>query len=115
MITNLGLPWAFRILAIVAFVVNGGCSLILRDRNKAVGAKHVPFHLDLFKLPEYWLFLGWGFFSLMSYVIVVFSITDYAQQVGFSASQGSLAAAIFNCKWATSLLLLKQLCIHTRC
>ncbi|KAK0729417.1 major facilitator superfamily domain-containing protein [Apiosordaria backusii] len=96
MITNLGLPWAFRILAILAFVVNGGCSLILRDRNKAVGAKHVPFHLALFKLPEYWLFLGWGFFSLMSYVIVVFSITDYAQQVCFSASQGSLAAAIFN-------------------
>ncbi|KAK4197745.1 major facilitator superfamily domain-containing protein [Triangularia verruculosa] len=96
MISNLGLAWAFRILAIIAFVVNGGCSLILRDRNKAVGARHVPFHLDLFKLPEYWLFLGWGFFSLMSYVIVVFSITDYAQQVGFSASQGSLVAAIFN-------------------
>ncbi|KAK4188347.1 major facilitator superfamily domain-containing protein [Podospora australis] len=96
MITNLGLAWAFRILAILAFVVNGGCSLILRDRNKAVGARHVPFHKDLLKLPEYWLFLGWGFFSLMSYVIVVFSITDYAQQVGFTASQGSLAAAIFN-------------------
>jgi MFS family permease len=96
MISNLGLAWAFRILAILAFVVNGVCSLILRDRNKAVGAVHIPFHKDLFKHFQFWLFIGWGFFSLLSYVIVVFSITDYAQSVGFSASQGSLAAAIFN-------------------
>lgn len=96
MISNLGLAWAFRILAILAFVVNGVCSLLVRDRNKAVGAIHVPFHMALFKRVEYWLFVGWGFFSLMSYVIVVFSITDYAQSVGFSASQGSLASAIFN-------------------
>ncbi|KAK4128256.1 MFS general substrate transporter [Parathielavia appendiculata] len=96
MISNLGLAWAFRILAILAFVVNGACSLILRDRNKAVGTVHIPFHKDLFKHLQVWLFIGWGFFSLLGYVIVVFSLTDYAQSVGFSASQGSLAAAIFN-------------------
>lgn len=98
MITRLGLPWAFRVLAILAFVVNGACSLTLRDRNKAVGAVHVPFHKDLFRRFEFWLFVGWGFFGLLSYVIVVFSLTDYAQSVGFTASQGSLAAAMFNCK-----------------
>lgn len=98
MISNLGLAWAFRVLAILAFVVNGACSLILRDRNKAVGAVHIPFHLDLVKRLEFWLFVGWGFFSMLGYVIVVFSITDYAQSVGFSASQGSIASAIFNRK-----------------
>ncbi|KAK4143285.1 putative transporter MCH2 [Dichotomopilus funicola] len=96
MISNLGLAWAFRVLAILAFVVNGACSLILRDRNKAVGAVHIPFHLDLVKRLEFWLFVGWGFFSMLGYVIVVFSITDYAQSVGFTASQGSIASAIFN-------------------
>ena len=106
MITNLGLAWAFRILAIMAFVVNGACSLIVRDRNKAVGAIHNPFHKDLFKRFEFWLFIGWGFFSLLGYVIVVFSITDYAQSVGFTASQGSLAAAMFNCTSIASLTCL---------
>ncbi len=106
MISNLGLAWAFRILAIIAFVVNGACSLIVRDRNKAVGAVHIPFHKDLFKKSEFWLFLGWGFFSILSYVIVVFSITDYALSVGFSASQGSLAAAMFNRKPPHGPLLL---------
>ncbi|KAM7190635.1 Major facilitator superfamily domain containing protein [Naviculisporaceae sp. PSN 640] len=96
MISTLGLDWAFRILAIVSFVVNGACSLTVKDRNKAVGAIHIPIHLPLFKRLEYWLFIGWGFFGLISYIIVVFSITDYAQVVGLTASQGSIAAAVFN-------------------
>lgn len=98
MITNLGLEWAFRILAVLAFVVNGACSLILRDRNKAVGSVHVAFRLSLFKQLEFWLFIAWGFFSIISYTIVVFSITDYAQTVGFTAQQGSIVAAVFNCR-----------------
>ncbi|KAJ9157310.1 MFS general substrate transporter [Pleurostoma richardsiae] len=96
MIKNIGLPWAFRILAILAFVVNGICSLLIKDRNKAVGAVHVAFRKELFTRIEYYFLLGWGFFSVLSYTIVIFSLSDYAQQVGFSASQGSIAAACFN-------------------
>jgi hypothetical protein len=97
MIANLGLAWAFRILAIVSFIVNGICSFTVRDRNKAVGAVYVAFHKDLFKRIEYWLFVMWGFFSMLAYVIVVFSLADYCQKLGFSASQGSTVAALFNC------------------
>ncbi len=98
MINNLGLPWAFRILAIITFVVNGVSSLLLRDRNKAIGAVHVAFHKDLFKRVEVWLYMIWGFFAMMGYIIVIFSLTDYAQQVGFTPDQGSIVAAMFNCK-----------------
>jgi len=105
MISNLGLAWAFRILAIVSFVVNGVCSILVKDRNKAVGAIVVPFHKGLLKNLDYWLYLGWGFFSLIAYVIVVFSLTDYSQSVGFTASQGSLAAAIFNCENLSIIIL----------
>lgn len=101
MISNIGLAWALRILAIIAFVVIGGSSLVVRDRNKAVGAVHVAFHKDLFKQGNFLLFVGWGFFAIFGYVIVVFSITDYALQMGFSADQGSIAAAMFNCKLLT--------------
>lgn len=100
MIQNLGLEWAFRIIAIISFVVNGAVSLILRDRNKAVGAIHVAFHLPLIKKPEFWLYMSWGFFSMIGYVITVFSLTDYAQSVGFAASKGSIVAAVFNCEYS---------------
>lgn len=105
MITNLGLAWSFRILAIVSFVVNGACSLTVRDRNKAVGAVHIAIHMPLFRRAEYWLLLGWGFFGIISYIIVVFSITDYALSVGFTASQGSIVAAVFNCEMLLSIFL----------
>ncbi|OIW34735.1 MFS general substrate transporter [Coniochaeta ligniaria NRRL 30616] len=96
MISNLGLAWAFRILAIISFIVNGFCSLILKDRNKAIGAVHVAFHKDLLKQTEYWLYVSWGFFSMLGYTITVFSMVDYCQQVGFTAQQGSIVSAVFN-------------------
>lgn len=96
MIKNIGLPWAFRILAILAFVVNGICSLLIRDRNKQVGAVHVAFNKELFKKIEFYMYISWGFFSLLSYTIVIFSLPDYAQTVGLSSSQGSVIAACFN-------------------
>ncbi|KAK1997688.1 MFS general substrate transporter, partial [Colletotrichum falcatum] len=96
MIRNIGLPWAFRILAILSFAVNGACCLMIRDRNKALGSVHIAFHKGVFKRVEFWLLVSWGFFGLFGYVISVFSLADYAQTVGLSASQGSLASAIFN-------------------
>ncbi|KAJ4424782.1 hypothetical protein N0V82_000501 [Gnomoniopsis sp. IMI 355080] len=96
MISQLGLAWAFRILAILAFVVNGGCSFLARDRNKEVGAVHQAFHKGLFKKVELYLFLAWGFFSILGYIIVVFSLASYASVVGYTATQGSILAAVFN-------------------
>lgn len=96
MIENLGLPWAFRILAILAFVVNGACSFLARDRNKEVGAIHQAFHKELFKKVELYLYLAWSFFSILGYIVVVFSLASYASAVGFTANQGSIVAAIFN-------------------
>jgi MFS family permease len=102
MIENLGLSWAFRILAILAFVVNGVCSFLARDRNKEVGAIHQAFHKELFKKVELYLYLAWGFFSILGYIIVVFSLASYASAVGFTANQGSIIAAIFNCEFLQS-------------
>jgi MFS family permease len=96
MIESLGLAWAFRVLAIIAFVVNGTCALLMRDRNKQVGAVYVAFHKDVFKKLEFYLMVFWAFFSLLGYVIVVFSLPDYGETVGLSASQASLIGALFN-------------------
>ena len=41
MIRNIGLPWAFRTLAVIAGVVNSVCALVIRDRNKEVGSRQV--------------------------------------------------------------------------
>jgi nitrate/nitrite transporter NarK len=66
MIQKMGLAWAFRVLGIVSFVVNFICAILLKDRNKHVSASLLAFDVRLFKRPEFWLFLGYGFFSVSS-------------------------------------------------
>ncbi|KAL8795266.1 MAG: hypothetical protein Q9195_002277 [Heterodermia aff. obscurata] len=96
MIQSLGVRWAFRILAILAFVVNSACAMLMKDRNKAIGSSQLAFDHQLFKRKEFLLVLGWGFFSMLGYIVLLFSLPNYALSIGLSASQGSVVAALFN-------------------
>ena len=104
MIDSLGVSWAFRILAFVSFVVNGSATLFLRDRNHALGSVHRGFNTGLFKRTEFCLFLAWGFFSQFGFGITIFSMSDFAQTMGFTSQQGSYASAVFNCVFLQSPL-----------
>ncbi len=95
-IPRLGLSWAFRILGIVACVVNLVCANLLRDRNKAVGSRFRAFHLPLLKRPQFLLFLAWGVFSMLGYVAILFSMANFAVSVGLSAHQSSIIGALLN-------------------
>ncbi|TLS26102.1 hypothetical protein PpBr36_05233 [Pyricularia pennisetigena] len=96
MIKDLGLSWTFRILALIVLVVNCVCSMLVKDRNKELGTVQVAFHTALFRRPEYYLLLTWAFFSILGYIIVVFSLSDYCQTVGLTATQGSIVAALYS-------------------
>ncbi|KAI9841761.1 MAG: hypothetical protein M1837_000422 [Sclerophora amabilis] len=96
MIQNLSLAWAFRILAILQFTVNLTCALLIKDRNKQIGTSNVPFDYRLFKRLEFLLMLGWGFFSMLGYIVLLFSLPNYALSVGLTAEQGSVIAAVLN-------------------
>lgn len=96
MIQSIGLGWAFRVLAILACAVNGICTILVRDRNKAVGSIQIAFDVRLLKRPEFLLLLGWGFFSMLGYVVLLFSLPSYARSIGLSAKQGSIIGALLN-------------------
>ena len=96
MIERLGVEWAFRILGILAFAVNTVCAILIKDRNKAIGAKQLSFDYRLFRRYEFWLVLGWGFFSMMGYIVLLFSLPNYAVSIGLSARQGSIVGALLN-------------------
>lgn len=96
MIQRIGLGWAFRVLAIVSFVVNIVCTILVRDRNKEVGAIQMAFDVRLFKRVEFWLILMWGFFSMLGYVVLLFSLPNYAKSIGLTAQQGSVVGAVLN-------------------
>ncbi|QSZ29068.1 hypothetical protein DSL72_003578 [Monilinia vaccinii-corymbosi] len=96
MIQSIGLGWAFRVLAIMSFGVNTICTILIKDRSKAVGSVQLAFDARLFKRPEFLLLLGWGFFSMLGYIVLLFSLPSYARSIGLSASQGSVIGALMN-------------------
>ncbi|KAL4888667.1 major facilitator superfamily domain-containing protein [Aspergillus ambiguus] len=96
MISNIGLPWAFRALAIITFVVNGVSALLIRDRNKEIGTRSVAFDWRLFRRLDYLLVLAWAAPSMMMFIILGFSLSDYARSIGLTSSQGALITALFN-------------------
>ncbi|KAI0159529.1 major facilitator superfamily domain-containing protein [Xylariaceae sp. FL1272] len=96
MIKNIGLSWTFRTLGIICFVVNGIASYFIRDRNAAVGSVIVALDWRLFKRPPFILFELYMIFSLIAYIILVFSIVAYCQAVGLSDTQSSLVGALFS-------------------
>ena len=96
MIESLGVEWAFRILGILACAVNLVCAILMKDRNTAIGSKQLAFDYRLFKRYQYWLLLGWGFFSMMGYIVLLFSLPNYAVSIGLTARQGSIVGALLN-------------------
>ncbi|KAH7095505.1 major facilitator superfamily domain-containing protein [Paraphoma chrysanthemicola] len=96
MIRNIGLPWAFRILGIIAFVVNTSCSLLIKDRNKQIGSSQLSFDYRLFKKLEFVGLMAFGFLSMLGYVVLLFSLPNYARTVGLSSKQGSIIGALLN-------------------
>jgi MFS family permease len=96
MIRSIGLIWCFRVLGLLAFGVNTICIILIRDRNKIIGSRHAAFDMKLFKRPEYLLLNGYGFFSMLGYIALVYSLADYGKKIGLSASQASVLSAILN-------------------
>ena len=96
MIRTIGLAWAFRVLGIVSFCVNATCAMLLKDRYKIIGGQQLAFDVTLFKRVEYLLVLAYGWFSMFAYVVLLFSIANYASSVGLTSAQASLVSALLN-------------------
>ena len=96
MIRNIGLSWAFRVLGILAFVVNSTCVLLIRDRSQTVRVKKATMDVALFKLSEFNLLIGFSFFTILGYFILIYSLANYGEEIGLSSSQASLVSGILN-------------------
>ncbi|KAF4124939.1 putative arabinose efflux permease, MFS family [Geosmithia morbida] len=96
MIERLGPAWALRILGMLALAVNAVCVLLVRDRNRVIKASQLAFDLALLRRPEYVLLLAYGWFSMLAYVTLIFSLANYANEIGLGAAQAATVSAVFN-------------------
>ncbi|KAH7268103.1 major facilitator superfamily domain-containing protein [Fusarium solani] len=96
MIQKLGVPWTLRVLGIVAFVVNTFCACLVKDRSSAIGSTQLAFDTRLLRRPQFLLLLGFSWFSMLAYVILIFSLSNYATWIGLDPSNAALISTLFN-------------------
>ncbi|PHH52371.1 putative transporter MCH2 [Ceratocystis fimbriata CBS 114723] len=91
-----GVAWTYRMLGITAFAVNAFCTTLVKDRHAAIGSRQNAFDTKLFRRLEYFLLLAYGWFSLLGYIVLIFSLANYANSIGLGASDAALISAMFN-------------------
>ena len=95
-VQSLGIHWAYRILAFCGLTVNFVCSLLLKDRNKTVQPLQNAFNYREYGHIEVLLVVAWGVFTELGYIVLLYSLPNYATSIGLTTSQGSVVGAMLN-------------------
>lgn len=93
---SIGWRWTYIVLAISTVVVNLACALLLKDRNQIIRPKQ-----RLFDVRELWhistfLIISWGWLTELGYIVLLYSLPNYATSIGLTARQGSIVGAVLN-------------------
>lgn len=95
-VQSLGVGWTYRILALCTLVVNFTCSILLKDRNSSVQPHKRSFNLREYSHISVILVILWGVFTELGYIVLLYSLPNYALSIGLTAQQGSVVGAMLN-------------------
>ena len=96
MIEKLGLSWSLRITGITSFVALVCAISLVRDRNKIVRPTIHPFDVEILKRYTVWMVLGWSFFNLLGYIVLLYSLGDYGRTLGLNQTQSGVIITMVN-------------------
>ncbi|RMZ73300.1 MCH2 [Pyrenophora seminiperda CCB06] len=95
-IQRFSIGWALRITGIIAFMANTIATIFIRDRNKAIRPSQLGFDTKLLRKYEVIMLLSWVFISMMGYIVLLFSLSDFALSIGLSQSQATDMIGLLN-------------------
>ena len=93
---SLGLGWALRIIGIIVLVTNALSTSYIRDRNAIVRPKQHPFDLVLLLRWDVFFLLVWAFVSMLGYITLLYSLSDFARSIHLSAEEATQVTALLN-------------------
>ncbi|KAF2503311.1 MFS transporter, MCP family, solute carrier family 16, member 6 [Lophium mytilinum] len=96
MIENISLGWALRIIGIISGTVNVIATFLIRNRNKVIKPAMHPFDLKLLRQGNVIILLLWAFFSMLGYIIIIYSLSDFARSIGLPSSKASMITGFVN-------------------
>lgn len=95
-IDNISLWWAFRITCIVSCTVLLIATLLAKNRNETIKPAQRGFDTKLLRKLDVLLLLSWGFIVMLGYVVLLYSLPNFATSIGLSSSQGATVNAMLN-------------------
>lgn len=96
MIENVSLAWALRITGSTSFVCLVIATALIRDRNKVVRPTIHPFDVQILKRYQVWMVLGWSVFSLLGYMVLLYSLANYGATIGLNQAQSGIIITMVN-------------------
>jgi predicted MFS family arabinose efflux permease len=96
MIQRLGVGWALRITGIIAVTANTVATVFIRDRNKTIRPSQLGFDTKLLRRVEVLLLLAWVFISMLGYIVLLFSLSDFALSIGLDRKQATDMVGLLN-------------------
>jgi MFS family permease len=96
MIDDLGLPWALRIIGCISCCVNLLATFFLKDRNGFIRPTQRPFDPDLISQRSVLWLLAWAFVSMLGYITLLYSLSDFALSIHLSRDQATNITAFLN-------------------
>ncbi|KAF1938246.1 MFS general substrate transporter [Clathrospora elynae] len=95
-IQRLSIGWALRITGTIAFAANLTATVFIRDRNHAIRPSQLGFDTKLLRRYEVLLLLAWVFISMLGYIVLLFSLSDFALSIGLSRAQATDMIGLLN-------------------
>ena len=95
-VESLGVRWTYRLLALCTLVVNFVCSILLRHPHKQVKTARSSFNIREFGHISVVLIIFWGWCTELGYIVLLYSMPNYARSIGLSAHQGAVVGAVLN-------------------
>lgn len=95
-ISKVSLAWSLRITGLLSGFMNTLATIVIRSRNHIIQPKQHPFDKALLSRYDVMLVLAWGFVSMLGYMILLFSMSDFAYSIGLDDSKAASVTAFLN-------------------
>ncbi|TKA82756.1 hypothetical protein B0A55_01093 [Friedmanniomyces simplex] len=95
-IDGLGLRWALCITGIITFALTSLATALIRDRNHHIKPPQLALDTTLLVRYDVLLLLAWAFVSMLGYIALLFSLSDFAFSIGLPPRQATDIIGILN-------------------
>lgn len=88
--------WALRITGMIAFAANLAAIIAIRDLNSTIQPYQLGFDTKLLRRCDVVLLLAWAFISMLGYIVLLFSLADFALSLGLTRAQATDVIGLLN-------------------